>query len=249
MRHKPAFYKRIRNIFTYFMLLSLVLTGRAVAYDFFYWDRGANGYESALYGAEIAERPLILYFHIKGNIWCERLNNIYLATEEVENYLMEMYKVEIDPERGEEEKDLSSRYEISQYPAFLVTIPAFGSESERIHPFTKEKDLSVDEFIQTIQARIAHLFSKKAFASFEKKAFDEAIKYNKIAIQYDPENFYAYFALGVVHEKIGVENKSIENFIDAEFNLLRALEIDPNHKEGKAALESVQKNMAILREK
>lgn len=249
MRNKLAFFKRFFHLVTFLMLFVLVLTGRVVAYEFFYWDHGTAGYESVLYGAELSERPLILYFHVEGDNWNERMNDSYLATEEVENFLMELYKVEIDPERGEDEKALSSKYGVTRFPAFLVTVPAFGSESEKIHPFTKEKDLSIAEFLQTVQARIAHLYSKKAFSYFENKAYDEALKYYNMAVQYDPKNFYAYFAMGVVHEKVGVEQESIENLIDAELNYSRALEIDPNHKECKAALESVQKNLAILRAK
>jgi tetratricopeptide (TPR) repeat protein len=229
------------------MLMGLSITGRAAAFDFFYWDRGATGHESALFGAEVSERPLILYFHIQGSGWCEKLNNTYLATEKVEGFLMEMYKVEIDPDRGEDEAALSSQYGITRYPSFLVTVPAFNLEPERIHPFAKETDMSVDEFLQTIRTRIAHLYSKKGFTSFESKAYETAIKYYKLAIEYDPENFYAYFAMGVVYEKVGVEKESIESFIDAELNLLRALEIDPNHKDSKVALENVQKNLATLR--
>ncbi len=231
------------------MLMGLAFTGRAAAYDFFYWDRGDTGHESALYGAELAEKPLILYFHVQGNVWCEKLNNTYLATEKIEGFLMEMYKVEIDPDRGEDEMALSSRYGITRFPAFLVLIPAFKSEPERVHPFAKEKDMSVDDFLLAIKARIAHIFSKKAFASFESKAYEGALKYYQLALEYDPKSFYAYFAMGMVHEKIGVEKESIESLIDAEINFLKALEIDPSHKDTKAALENVQKNMALLREK
>jgi len=248
MRNQPVLLKKVCNITTFLLLMGLAITGRAAAYDFFYWDSGANGHESALYGAEVAERPLILYFHIQGNEWCEKLNNTYLATEKVEGFLMEMYKVEIDPDRGEDEKALSSRYGITRYPAFLVTFPAFKSESERVHPFAKKNDMSVDDFLQAINARIAHLYSKKAFTSFENKAYEEALKYYQLALEHDPKSFYAYYAIGMVHEKIGVEKESIESLLDAEINLLKALEIDPSHKDTKAALENIRKNMAILRQ-
>jgi hypothetical protein len=39
----------------------------------------------------------------------------------------------------------------------------------------------------------------------------------------------------MAHEKIGVEKESIESLLDAETTFLKALEIDPNHKDTKAA--------------
>lgn len=249
MRNEHAFFKRVYNIATFVMLAGLALTGRADAYDFFYWDRGATGHESALYGAELSEKPLILYFHIPGNVWCEKLNNTYLATEKIENFLLEMYKVEIDPDSGEEEKALSSKYGVTRYPAFLVTIPAFKTGPERVHPFAKEDDMSVDEFLLAFKGRIAHIFSNKAFASFESNAYELALKYYKLALEYDPNSFYVYFAMGMVYEKIGVEKESLMSLLDAQTNFLKAQEIDPSHKDTKAALENVQKNIEILRER
>ena len=153
------------------------------------------------------------------------------------------------PDSGEDEMALSSKSGVTRYPAFLVSIPAFKTDPERVHPFAKEKDMSVDDFLLAIKGRIAHIFSKKAFASFESKAYEAALKYYKLALDYDPKSFYAYFAMGMVHEKIGVEKESIESLLDAETTFLKALEIDPNHKDTKAALENIRKNIAILRER
>ncbi len=249
MRNQPVFFKKVCTTAAFLLLMGLALTGKVAAYDFFYWDRGATGHDSALYGAELSEKPLILYFHIPGNGWCEKLNNTYLATEKIEGFLLEMYKVEINPDSGEDEMALSSKYGVTRYPAFLVSIPAFKTDPERVHPFAKEKDMSVDDFLLAIKGRIAHIFSKKAFASFESKAYEVALKYYKLALDYDPKSFYAYFAMGMVHEKIGVEKESIESLLDAETTFLKALEIDPNHKDTKAALENIRKNIAILRER
>jgi tetratricopeptide (TPR) repeat protein len=249
MRNQPVFFKKVCNIATFLVLMGLAITGKAAAYDFFYWERGAIGHESALYGAELSERPLILYFHIPGDVWSERLNNTYLATEKIEGFLLEMYKVAINPDSGEEEMALSSKYGVTRYPAFLVSIPAFKTEPERVHPFAKEKDMSVDDFLLAIKGKIAHILSKKAFASFESKAYEVSLKYYKLALDYDPKSFYVYFSMGMAHEKIGVGKESIESLLDAETTFLKALEIDPNHKDTKAALENVRKNIAILRER
>ena len=144
---------------------------------------------------------------------------------------------------------LSSQYGITRYPAFLVSIPAFKTEPERIHPFAKHPEMSVEDFLQAIKARIAHIYSNKAYTSFEKKAYEAALKYYQLALDSDPGNIYAYYAMGMVHEKIGAEKKKVESLLDAEINFLKALEIDPKHKESKAALESVRKNIEILRQK
>ncbi len=229
------------------VLTGLMINSRALAYDFFYWDHGATGLEAALYGAELAERPLILYFHVQDCGWCEKMNDTYLATEAVENFLMEMYKVDIDPNRGEDEAALISQYGISRYPALLITVPALKTEPERVHPFLKDKEMSVEEFVQAIKTRIAYIYSKIAYNSFEKKAYEEAIKYNQLALESDQNNVYVYFALGMVYEKMGEETRDIDTLREAEINFLRAIEIDPNHQDSKKALEAVRKNMEILK--
>jgi tetratricopeptide (TPR) repeat protein len=234
------------------MTALLVLTGfmftkRTIAYEFLYWERGATGFEAALYGAELVEKPLILYFHIQNCDWCERLNDAYLATDTVESFLMEMYKVEVDPERGTDEAALASKYGITQFPAFLVTIPAFKSDPERVHPFSKEKEMSVEEFLQAVKSRIAHIYSKAAYTSFEKKAYEEAIKYYQMALGYDQNNVYACYALGITYEKMGEEQRDLDILGEAEKSFLRALEIDPNHEDSKKAVEEVRKNIGILK--
>ena len=231
----------------FLILTAFTFTSGALAYDFLYWSRGADGLEAALYGAELVEDPLILYFHVQDCDWCERMNDAYLATDTVEGFLMEMYKVEVDPDRGTDEAALASQYGITRFPAFLVTIPAFDSEPERVHPFSKEKDLSVEEFLQAIKSRIAHIYSKAAYTSFEKKAYEEAIKYYQMALEYDQNNVYACYAMGISYEKLGEEQRDIDILGEAETKFLRTLEIDPNHEDSKKALEKVRKNIGILK--
>lgn len=248
MKHLHGFFKRLCLMTALLVLTGVTFTNRALAYDFLYWGRGATGLEAALYGAELVEKPLILYFHVPDCDWCERMNNAYLATDTVESFLMEMYKVEVDPERGEDEAAVASQYGITLFPALLVTIPAFDLEPERIHPFSKEKAMSVGEFVQAIKSRIAHIYSKAAYTSFEKKAYEEAIKYDQMALEYDQNNVYVCYALGIAYEKIGEEQRDPDILGEAETSFLKALEIDPNHEDSKKALEEVRRNIGILRQ-
>lgn len=230
------------------LLMGLAIHGSVFAYDFFYWDHGTTGHESALYGAELSEKPLILYFHVQKCRWCEELNDSYLAKEEVEDFLLEMYKVEINPERGEDEIALTSEYGIKRYPAFLVSIPGFEVEPQRVHPFAKDQAMSVEEFLQTIKERIAHIYSAKAYKFFKSNDYETSLKYYQLALDSDPENLYVLHAMGIIHERIGIEKRNLESFLDAEEKFIEALEIDPTHKDSQAALENVQKNIKILKE-
>jgi tetratricopeptide (TPR) repeat protein len=247
MKHLYVPFKRFCLMTAFLVLIGLTIKSNALAYDFFYWDHGATGLEAALYGAESAEKPLILYFHIQDCEWCEKLNNSYLDTEIVESFLMEMYKVEVDPDRDEDEAALASQYGITRFPVLLVTVPAFKTEPERVQPYSKDKEMSVEEFLQAIKTRIAHIYSKTAYASFEKKAYEEALKYYRLALEYDQNSVYAYYAMGVVYEKMGEETRDIDRLGEAEMSLLKALEIDPNHLDSQKALEEVRRNMEILR--
>ena len=102
--------------------------------------------------------------------------------------------------------------------------------------------MSVDDFLQAINERIAHIYCNKAYKSFEKKDYEGALKYYQLALESDPENVYILYAMGMVHEKIGAEKRNLENLLDAEIKFLQALKFDPKHKESKEALEAFPKS-------
>lgn len=81
----------------------------------------------------------------------------YLATDQMKAFLEGIPKVEINPDKGTAEKALAEKkYGVTGYPYFVVYLPAYESEPYRLHPFTRNGHLSVDQFIQSIEERIAY---------------------------------------------------------------------------------------------
>ena len=102
-------------------------------YDFQGWEHGASGYTLALEEANAADKPLILYFHTSWCGWCKKLDNNYLATVEAGEFLRNIPKVEINPDKGKAEKALFSQFGLTAYPSFLV-IPKRSSKPVKVSP-------------------------------------------------------------------------------------------------------------------
>lgn len=145
------------TIFTLFPFLNAC--DMAPSYDFPDWEHGASGHANALSWAEDEELPLIVYFHTDWCGWCKKMDAEYLATYEVKEFLNGIPKVEINPDRSAAEKVLAKKtYGVTGYPYFVVHIPAYNNRPYRIHPFTRSGHLSVNQFIQAIEERIAYAY-------------------------------------------------------------------------------------------
>jgi len=225
------------------MSMGLFTSDEVLSYEFTDWEHGAAGFELALMDAEEDEKPLILYFHTDTISWCEKMNNDYFAVFEIEEFIGGILKAEMDPGQGGPEKELADRYGVKEYPTLLVYIPAFKGKPERIHPFQKDRSMTANEFLKILRDKIVYQYNKKGFSCSEKKDYKNALKYFEMALDYDPESAYTYFAMGTVYHFMGSSNKDLESMKKAEANYLKALEIDPKHKESRAELKKVRKDM------
>jgi thiol-disulfide isomerase/thioredoxin len=144
------------------LLQSLTACNMGSSYDFPDWEHGASGHSNALSWAEEEGLPLIVYFHTNWCGWCKKMDADYLATVEMQVFLDGLPKVEINPDKGAPEKALAEKkYGVTGYPYFVVYLPAHDSEPYRLHPFRRNGNLSVDQFIQNIEERIAYEYDGK----------------------------------------------------------------------------------------
>jgi hypothetical protein len=51
-----------------------------------------------------------------------------------------------------------------------------------------------------------------------------------MSIDYDSENVYAYYGMGLAYHSIAYEEKDTELMEEAEYNYSKALEADPDHE-------------------
>jgi tetratricopeptide (TPR) repeat protein len=241
-RHNP-FLRSILSIAVLGLLINLAVASKAFSYyGFPGWESGAMGHELALTAAQEEGRPLILYFHIDSSVWNDRMNDEYLATYEVDDFLEDIPRVHINPEDGDAESGLAIQYSVDQFPAFLVFIPSLNSAPQRIHPFG-EKDLTTEEFLNKVKEIIVFEYNNKAFDCVEKKDYGSALKHLEMSLGYDANNAYTYYALGVAYNFQAAEKNDIEILKKAEENYLKALEIDPSHEASAEALKALQKGI------
>jgi len=242
MRYNNLCSKIVMFSVILYFLTGLIVTDLAISYEFIDWERGAVGYELALMDAEDGEKPLILYFQTDGSEWCQKMNDNYFAVYEIEEFLINIPKAEINPEKGDPEGNLADKYGVKEYPAFFVFIPSLKTKPERIHPFSKDHNMTVDEFLKTLKDIIVYQYNEKAYAFFEKKEYEKAIKYFQLGLEFDPERAYIYYAMGIVYHTMGHEKNDSKLIGIAEEHYKKALELDPNHKESKVELEKLHQD-------
>lgn len=209
-------------------------------YDFPDWQHGASGYELALKEAEATGEPLILYFHTSWCGWCEKLDKNYLATNEIESFLRNIPKVEINPDKGRPEKGIFKKFGLTGYPSFLVLIPKLSGDPMMLSPFSKGRELSIEEFLHEIRKRIASEYNNGGYSFSKNNKYEDALRYYRKALKYDPKSAHTYYRIGVLHYTVAKKNRDKGLLKEAETNYLKALEIDPDHQESKKGLASLQ---------
>lgn len=240
---KEGFSLKCCFIYVLFLSFILLFPNSLLADDFSDWYHGASGYDDAVQKAEDEEKPLIVYFRLESCKWCKKMNNEYLDSYEVYNFLNSIPKVEIEPDKGASEKALAEKYNVTGYPSFFVSIPAQDAENIKIHPFKNNGDLTTYEFIDAIRKKIIYVYNNKGYSCYQNKQYEDAIKYFEISISFDPENAYAYYGKGMVHYADGYENKDAELLEEAETDFLNALEMDPDNVQSKKELQKLQSAM------
>ena len=242
MKEKNKYLRIILGTCILSLLLNLMMVSQVLSYELVGWEQGKTGYELVLLEAEEEEKPVVLYFYLPEECkWCEKMNNEYLADMEVEEFLSDIPKAAINPDENDDDAALAASFKLTEYPAFFVLIPAYKTEPYRIHPFSKKGNMTPHEFLNAIKEFIRSQYNKKAFAYFEKKDYQNAIKYFEMTLTYDKDDAYTYHALGVIYATIGTDRKDKEMLKKAADYFKKALKIDPNLKESAAELKKLGK--------
>ncbi|HSE20972.1 MAG TPA: thioredoxin fold domain-containing protein [Pyrinomonadaceae bacterium] len=115
------------------------------------WLRDAPGYEQALELQKESNGPLIVYFYTDWCPYCRSLDNQYLPSQPVRDYLRTVVKVRINPEHGRAERELANRYGVTGYPSYFV-IQKSSAAPRQISPFRRSgPNLTTAEFAVAMQ--------------------------------------------------------------------------------------------------
>ena len=111
--------------------LAIVLAAPALAYQSTVWFEGADGHATALRQRKTMKAPMLVYFRVDWCPHCRRFDEL-LDDSQVRSRLAGVIKVQIDPEKGEAEKQLfQGEYGGTGYPTIFL-YPADGGEPRRL---------------------------------------------------------------------------------------------------------------------
>jgi tetratricopeptide (TPR) repeat protein len=210
------------------------------------WYHGTTGYDNALAGAKKKETPLIMFFYLELDSYCQKLGNVYFSAYDVYSYLEDIPKVDINLGGNEFELELARKFDVNIDPTLLISFPFSDLDPVKITPYLENKEMTPQEFVSTLRNVFSLSYNKIAFSFLENQEYDKAIKYYKSSIKYDPDRAYTYFALASVYHTKAVEEKNPEYLKNAEVYYLKALKLDTEFKECKEELEKLYENMKIM---
>ena len=151
----------LKNSFFYIAVLFVLLlfAGNTLAYGLTGWAHGASGYDYEIERAKSEEKPLILYFNTEWCGYCKKMKKNYLNSSDVVQFLSDIPKVDINPDKGNKERSLSKIYGVTGFPTFLVFVPSFNNNFEVVHPFKRGGNWTTKEFINAIRAKLTREYS------------------------------------------------------------------------------------------
>ncbi len=222
-----------------FVTTTIVYVGKATAYEYFNWNAGFAGYEIAMMDAEKNGSPLIIYFYLDSDELTKKMNNEYILTDQVKNFLTDIPKVAIDADYDKKYNGLSRNLGIENFPALLISIPSLKTEIHKVHPFSENNQMTIDDFIDEIKKFFTYHYNIKAYSLFEEKNYEMALELLEKSIELDNENPYTYHVMGVIYHTIGAEKKDSDILTLAKENYKKVLEFDPENEEVKDELNKI----------
>lgn len=140
------------------------------------WLRDAPGYERALELQRESNATLIVYFYADWCPYCRSLDNQYLPSQPVRDYLRTVIKVRINPEHGRAERELANRYGVTGYPSYFV-IQKPSSAPRQISPFRRgAPNLTTEEFAVAMQNAASMPGRKIVAPTSQSNANTQAVK-------------------------------------------------------------------------
>ncbi len=116
------------------------------------WLNGASGYARAVELQRELNVPMVVYFYADWCSYCRTLDNQYLPSAPVQDYLRGVVKVRINPEHGPAERALATRYSVKGYPSFFVMRGRSATRPATVSPFRRVANLTPTQFANACRA-------------------------------------------------------------------------------------------------
>jgi thiol-disulfide isomerase/thioredoxin len=93
----------------------------------------------------------VVYFYADWCSYCRTLDNQYLPSAPVQEYLRAVVKVRINPEQGVAERALATRFGVTGYPSFFVMRHS-ATRLVNVQPFRRVGNLTPTQFANACRA-------------------------------------------------------------------------------------------------
>ena len=149
----------MKNRFMPLLLLTLVctfflsiLSNTAEAVTTNQWYTKASNFAEIKMAAKEKDQPYILFFYTDWCGYCKKMNKNYLSNEKIQQIISKYYRIKINPEKGEAEGNLAQEKGVQGFPDFRIVHP--NGISIKVHPFKRSGSLTINEFIQELEAAL-----------------------------------------------------------------------------------------------
>lgn len=107
------------------------------------WYDGADGYQQAIMESKASNKPVALFFHADWCSSCKSLRETILSTKQVRQYMSDLIRVKIEPEKSYAARKIADSYGVAGFPTFIIVTP--GSAISR--QVRKLANITPEDFI------------------------------------------------------------------------------------------------------
>lgn len=144
---------RPRTGILFLLLVGVALSAAAAEMDFSHWLDNSEGYEQGMQTHRAEARPMVVYFRTDWCPYCRQFEDALLEVPEVVEAMKKMVLVRVNPEQGNMEMRLASRYRVDGYPAMFV----HSTSSKAVVPIERTRVLRGRRVMKTPLEFIAAL--------------------------------------------------------------------------------------------
>jgi thiol-disulfide isomerase/thioredoxin len=180
----------------------------------FPWAEGARGFRSASNEQRASGCPMLLYFGTDWCPYCKQFDRAILSDSGVNGAIAPAVKVRIDPDKGDDERALATKFGVHGYPTLLlvardgatpVRLPTGVSRGESPQPAT---------FAKSVRSHLTYAWDSEASSNMSSGRLDDAIHGADLLLAFDPKysNGRGYYLRAIAFHKKGQLSEALRDY-------------------------------------